>query len=131
MDKNSTDESKLVEIISDMAKKLSERQQHVLINCIKLIAKEDEKRGSKRKVIKVSVDYSVEGKFYSDMLENISAEGAYIKTTRLFQTGQSTIMVVSLFKMERNLKVKGEIIRLTGEGFGVKFTNENIEMMNS
>jgi hypothetical protein len=130
MGSNSTDESKLVEIISDMAKKFSVRQRLSLINHMKLIEKWDEKRGSKRKVVNVRVDYSVKGKFYSDILENISTEGAYIRTTRLFQTGHSTVMVASLFKIERNTKVKGEIVRLTGEGFGVKFFNDNKEMMN-
>jgi len=129
MEKSPTDGSKLVEIISDMAKKLSARQQHELINHIKIILKADEKRDSERKAVNVSVDYSVKDKFYSDMLENISAGGAFIRTTRLFQTGHSTTMVVSLPKMDRNLKVKGEIIRQTGDGFGVRFFDENKESL--
>lgn len=129
MDKNPTDESKLVEIISDMAKKLSVRQQHELINYIKFIEKGDEKRGSKRKTVKISVDYSVEDKFYSDILENIGTGGAFIRTTRLFQAGHSTSMVVSLPEMERNIKLKGEIVRLTNEGFGVRFTEEHSEIL--
>ncbi|MBI5589534.1 MAG: PilZ domain-containing protein [Deltaproteobacteria bacterium] len=128
MDKNPTDESKLVEIISDMAKKLSVRQQHELINYIKFIEKGDEKRGSKRKTVKISVDYSVEDKFYSDILENIGAGGAFIRATRLFQMGHSTSMVVSLPEMEKNIKLKGEIVRLTDEGFGVRFTEEHNEI---
>jgi Tfp pilus assembly protein PilZ len=129
-DKNLIDESKLVEIISDMAKKLSVKQQHELINYIKIIAKADEKRDTERKAIKVSVDYSVKDKFYSDMLENISPGGAFIRTTRLFHAGHSTTMVVSLPKMERNIKVKGEIVRRTGDGFGVRFTEENKEILS-
>ena len=129
MEKSPADGSKLVEVISDMAKKLSARQQHELINHIKIILKADEKRDSERKAVNVSVDYSVKDKFYSDMLENISAGGAFIRTTRLFQTGHSTTMVVSLPKMDRNLKVKGEIIRQTGDGFGVRFFDENKESL--
>lgn len=130
MDKNLTDESKLVDIISDMAKQLSARQQHELIKHIRIIAKGDEKRDAERKAVNVSVDYSVKDKFYSDMLENISAGGAFIRTTRLFQTGHSTTMVVCLPKMDRNLKVKGEIVRLTGDGFGVRFAEENKEVLS-
>ena len=130
MEKSPADGSKLVEIISDMAKKLSAGQQHELINHIKIILKADEKRDSERKAVNVSVDYSVKDKFYSDMLENISAGGAFIRTTRLFQAGYSTTMVVSLPEMDRNIKVKGEIVRQTGDGFGVRFTNENKEILS-
>ena len=130
MDKYLANESKLVETIGDMAKKLSIRQQLELINHIKIILKADEKRESERKTVKATVDYSVKDKFYSDMLENISAGGAFIRTTRLFQAGNSTTMVVSLPKMEKNFKVKGEIVRLTDEGFGVRFAEENKEILS-
>jgi Tfp pilus assembly protein PilZ len=130
MDNNPGGDSKLVEIISEMAKKLSAKQQHELIEHIKILAKGDDKRDTERKAVKVSVDYSVNDKFYSDILENISAGGAFIRTTRLFQTGHSTTMVVSLPKMERNIKVKGEIVRQTGDGFGVRFAEENRETLS-
>ena len=130
MDNNPGGDSKLVEIISEMAKKLSVKQQHELIEHIKILAKGDDKRDTERKAVKVSVDYSVNDKFYSDILENISAGGAFIRTTRLFQTGHSTTMVVSLPKMERNIKVKGEIVRQTGDGFGVRFAEENRETLS-
>ena len=130
MDKNPADESKLVEIINDMVKKLSVRQQHKLIGHIQFITKGDEKRKTERKTVKISVDYTVKDKFYSDMLENISAGGAFIRTTRPFQTGHSTTMVVSLPKTERNIIVKGQIVRLTNEGFGIRFTEENKEISN-
>jgi Tfp pilus assembly protein PilZ len=130
MDKYLANESKLVETIGDMAKNLSVRQQLELINHIKIILKADEKRESERKAVKVSVDYSVKDKFYSDMLENISAGGAFIRTTRLFQAGNSTTMVVSLPKMEKNFKIKGEIVRLTDEGFGVRFAEENKDILS-
>jgi Tfp pilus assembly protein PilZ len=130
MDKSPTDGSKLVEIISDMAKKLTARQQHELINHIKIIVKGNDKRASERKAVNVSVDYSVKDRFYSDMLENISAGGAFIRTTRLFQTGHSTTMVLSLPEMDRNIKVKGEIVRQTGDGFGVRFTDANKEILS-
>jgi hypothetical protein len=63
MDKNSADESKLVETITDMAKKLSVSQQLSLIKHIKIIAKGDEKRGAERKAVKAIVDYSVKDKY--------------------------------------------------------------------
>lgn len=122
--------SNLVERISQMVKKLSERQQHELINHIKIILNGDDKRDSERKAVKASVDYSVKDKFYSDMIENISSGGAFIRTTRLFQAGYPTTMILSLPRMDRNIKIKGEIVRQTGDGFGVRFTDENKEMLS-
>jgi len=130
MDKSPADGSRLVDMISDMAKKLSARQQHELINHIKIILQGDEKRDSERKAVNISVDYSVRDKFYSDMLENISAGGAFIRTTKLFQAGHSTTMVLSLPKMDRNIKIKGQIVRQTGDGFGVRFAEENKELLS-
>jgi Tfp pilus assembly protein PilZ len=130
LDKSPTDRSRLVEIICGMAKKLSARQQHELINHIKIILMGDEKRDSERRAVNVSVDYSVKDKFYSDILENLSAGGAFIRTTRLFQAGHSTTLVLSLPKMDRNIKVRGEIVRQTGDGFGVRFADENKEMLS-
>jgi len=129
-DKHPAGDPKLVEIITNLAQSLSARQQQELIRHIKLIAKSDDKRDTERKAVKVSVDYSVKDRFYSDMLENISAGGAFIRTTRLFQTGHSTTMVLSLPRMERTIKVKGEIVRLTGDGFGVRFTDGNTAILS-
>lgn len=123
-------ESRLVETISDMAMKLSVRQKYELINYIKTIAKGDEKRDAERTALKVSVDYSVKDRFYSDILENISACGAFIRTARVFQTGNSATLVLLLPKLEKNIKVKGQIVRLTNEGFGVRFAEESKERLN-
>lgn len=131
MDKKQTDESRLVELISGMADKLSVSQKHDLINHIKFVSKGEEKRGTKRKAVKVSVDYAVKDRIYTDMLVNISAGGAFIITNRLFQAGYSTTMVVSFPNMERCVKIKGKIVRLTDEGFGVKFIEENHHILSS
>jgi Tfp pilus assembly protein PilZ len=130
MDKDPADESKLIDIISDMSKKLSARQKNEVINYIKKIAKGDEKRETERKAVKVCVDYSVQDKRYSDMIENISAGGAFICSKRLFQLGNPTTIVVSQFKMGANLQIKGEIVRLTGDGFGVRFSEKNVGILS-
>lgn len=130
MHEDKNPESRLVETISDMAMKLTVRQQYELINYIEIISKGDEKRDAERKALKVSVDYSVKDRFYSDILENISAGGAFIRTTRLFRTGNSATLVFFMPKLEKNIKVKGEIVRLTDDGFGVRFAEESKEKLN-
>jgi Tfp pilus assembly protein PilZ len=124
MNYNQTGKLKLVEIISDMAGKLSSKQQYDVINYIKNISKGDEKRDTARRSFKVSVNYSVKDELYSDMLENISTGGAFICSTRLFQIGNSTAIIVSQPKMGKSIRLKGEIVRMTDAGFGIKFTQK-------
>lgn len=124
MDHNVTDRSNLVKIISDLAQNLSVKQQHDVINYINFITNGDEKRNALRKAVMVGVDYSVKDDFYSDLLENISAGGAFICSKRLFQIGNPTTVVVSHPEMDNTIQVKGEIVRLTAEGFGVRFTEK-------
>jgi Tfp pilus assembly protein PilZ len=129
-DKNLTDDSKLVEMLSQKIKKFSDDQKHDVANFIKSIEKKGGKRNTDRRYFKVSVDYSVKDKFYSDTLENISAGGAFIRTTRPIQVGDSTTMVASIPGIEGNTKMKGKIIRRSEEGVGVEFFEEHKEILS-
>jgi Tfp pilus assembly protein PilZ len=124
-----TDDSRLVEMFSQLIKKLSDKQKHELINYIKILAKSGEKRNTDRKYIKVSVDYSVNDKFYSDTLENISSGGVFIRTTKPIEVGDATTMVASIPGMEKNVKMKGKVVRRTAEGVGVEFYEEHKEIL--
>jgi hypothetical protein len=129
-DKNLTDDSKLVEILGQKIKKFSDDQKHDVVNFIKSIEKKGGKRNTDRRYIKVSVDYSVKDKFYSDTLENISSGGAFIRTTRPIQVGDSTTMVASIPGIDGNVKMKGKIIRRSEEGVGVEFYEEHKEILS-
>jgi Tfp pilus assembly protein PilZ len=124
-----TDDSRLVEMFSQLIKKLSDKQKHELINYVKILAKSGEKRNTDRKYIKVSVDYSVNDKFYSDTLENISSGGVFIRTTKPIEVGDATTMVASIPGMEKNVKMKGKVVRRTAEGVGVEFYEEHKEIL--
>lgn len=130
-DKNLADDTKLVEMLTRLIKKLTDKQKHELVNFIKIMTKAGEKRNTDRKYLKVTVDYSVKDKFYSDTLENISSGGAFIRTTRPIQVGDATTMVASLPGMEGSVKVKGEIVRRTEEGVGIKFYAEHKEILSN
>jgi Tfp pilus assembly protein PilZ len=125
-----TDDSKLVEMLSQMIQKFSDRQKHELVNFIKNMAKCGEKRNTDRKYIKVSVDYCVKDKFYCDTLENISSGGAFIRTTRPIQVDDSITMVASIPNMKNNIKMKGKIVRRTEEGVGIEFYEEHKEILS-
>jgi Tfp pilus assembly protein PilZ len=129
-DKTQTDDSELIEMLSRLIKGLSDKQKHELVNFIRSLAKRDEKRNSGRKYLKVTVDYSVKDKFYSDTLENVSAKGAFIRTTRPIEVGDATTMVASIPGMEKNIKMKGKVVRRTEDGVGVEFYEEHKEILS-
>jgi hypothetical protein len=129
-DKNLTDDSKLVELLGQKIKKFSDDQKHDVVNFIKSIEKKGGKRNTDRRYIKVSVDYSVKDKFYSDTLENISSGGAFIRTTKPIQVGDSTTMVAAIPGIDGNIKLKGKIIRRSEEGVGIEFYEEHKEILS-
>jgi hypothetical protein len=128
-DKTLTDDSELIELLGQLIKKLSDKQKHDLVNFIRNMPKRAEKRNSGRKYTKISVDYSVKDKFYSDSLENVSAKGAFIRTTRPIEVGDATTMVANIPGMEKNVKMKGKVVRRTKEGIGVEFFEEHKEIL--
>jgi len=129
-DKNLMDDSKLVEILSQAIKGFSDNQKQELVNFIKSMENRGGKRKTDRRYIKISVDYSVKDKVYSDTIENISSGGVFIRTTRPLQVGDSITMVASIPSIEGNIKLKGKIIRRTEEGVGVEFYEEHKEILN-
>lgn len=129
-DNTLTDDSRLVEMFSQLIKKLSDKQKHELINYVKILSKSGDKRNTDRKYIKVSVDYSVKDKFYSDTLENISSGGAFIRTTKPIEVGDATTMVASIPGMDKNVKMKGKVVRRTKDGVGVEFFEEHKDILS-
>ena len=129
-DKNPADDSKLIEMLSQKIKRFSDKQKQELVNFVKSLEKRGGKRNTDRRYFKVTVDYSVKDKFYSDTLENISPGGAFIRTTRPIQIGDSTTMVASIPGMDGNIKMEGKIIRRSEEGVGVEFFEEHKEILN-
>jgi hypothetical protein len=129
-EKTLSDDSELIEVLCKLIKELSDKQKHELVNFIRSLAKKDDKRNSDRKYLKVSVDYSVKDKFYSDTLENVSSRGAFIRTTRPIEVGDATTMVASIPGMEKNVKMKGKVVRRTQEGVGVEFFEEHKELLS-
>lgn len=129
-DNTRTDDAELIEMLRQLIMKLSEKQKHDLINYIRNIPKKNEKRKSGRKYFKISVDYSIKDKFYTDTLENVSTKGAFIRTTRPIEIGDSITMIAPIPGMEKNVKMKGKVVRRSKEGVGVDFFEEHKEILS-
>ena len=128
-DINLKDDSRLLEMLSRKIKNFSDAQKQDLVDFVNSIEKRGGKRNTDRRYIKVSVDYSVKDNIYSDTIENISPGGAFIRTTRPIQVGDSTTMVAAIPGLDGNLLMKGKIIRRSEEGIGIKFFEEHKEIL--
>ena len=57
---------------------------------------------------------------YDGIIKNICRSGAFIKTEHDFSIGQKLTLALPFIKKDQNAMVKGEVIWINGEGFGVK-----------
>ena len=83
------------------------------------------KRKHNRKAYFSVIDYVVQEDAYTDFTQNISAGGVFIGTDRQFSVGQEVSMVFPLPVSKANIRIKGEIVRVTDLGIGVKFKMAN------
>jgi Tfp pilus assembly protein PilZ len=74
-----------------------------------------------RKPYRKVVFFASQSKHYKGLITNISRGGAYIITRDKFYLGQMIQLVVSGDKKKKDLKLKGWVVRLSPEGFGVRF----------
>jgi len=71
------------------------------------------------------VNYSVEDRFYTSHILNISAGGVFIETRIAFTAGQEISLTFPLPDYQKHIKIIGKIVRLTQQGIGVKFKMVN------
>ena len=74
-----------------------------------------------RKPYRKLVFFASKSKNYKGLITNISRSGAYIITQNKFYLGQMIQLVVPGDKKKKDVKLKGWIVRLSPEGFGVRF----------
>jgi len=112
---------KLSKAIISKVYQLNPTQKQELLNILSGWKIDTNQRGSERKVIKSPIDYTVNDKFYSDILENLSEEGAFINTTVKFKLGDQTTVLVSLPGLNKSVKSSGKIVRNNESGIGIQF----------
>ena len=109
---------RLVELIGNM----SEDHQKDLLDSL-----EKQQRGFRkypRSPCSIETDYKIDDSAYKDLIENISAGGVYIKTNQTHSLGQEVTMTFMLAGHSKSITVKGKIIRVSAQGFAVKFNRE-------
>ena len=108
--------ARLIELIL----KMTDEEQHNL-----LIELEEKLTVRKRKHDRKSyfsvVDYNALEAAHTGFIENISAGGVFIGTSRSFSVGQEISMAFPLPVSQEHVRIDGEVVRVNAEGIGVKF----------
>ncbi len=88
----------------------------------------NEKRESSRKsCFFIEVDYSIYDDIYTDPVRDISTTGVFIETDRPIPVGDRINMLFSDFSRVDLIKISGEVVSSSKDGFAVVFDMENEE----
>ena len=105
---------RLIEIIT----KMTDEEQEKLL---KDIESQLPKRKEHRQTGYIDITYSVDGKDYKGVTQDLSRGGLSIETDESFSIGQEISMEIPFSKSSESVKIKGEIVRIIPGGIGVKF----------
>ena len=83
-----------------------------------------ERRKNPRNLYSGSIFFAANKKLYEAELKNFSQNGLFIKTHETFYLGETITVALPYLKAE-NDKRKGQIIRSSPEGFGIKLLNQH------
>jgi hypothetical protein len=82
-----------------------------------------ELRGYPRRPFITPVELSKNGFTFMCLTQNISNSGVFIQTDFSFHIDQQITMILSPPKIDKDITVGGEIVRVDSKGIGVKFDN--------
>ena len=75
-----------------------------------------------RKAFNKSVYFSTQNRYYQGSIKDISRGGMYVKTNDEFNVGQVLHLVIPETKYDKNVLIRGEVVRSSKSGVGIKFT---------
>ena len=82
--------------------------------------KNERRRGSRRQCF-IPVDYAIKGRVYRDFIDNLSQQGAFIRTRERLAVGTEICMTFSWIDALTPIKSKGTVVRNASTGMGVAF----------
>ena len=80
-----------------------------------------EKRTFPRKVCSIDTVYANKERVFWDVINNLSAGGAYIQTDAPLEVGEEVSLAFSPYSFDETVRVTGTITRSSVDGFSVKF----------
>ena len=90
-----------------------------------------ERRKAPRKECSLLVHYVASKKMFSDVVTNISVDGAFMETCAFLTVGQPITMIFSPSDHEEPINVTASVVRTTDKGVGLEFktANQDLERM--
>ena len=80
-----------------------------------------EKRIEKRKRFLVPTNIFCQNQSFWSCIENLSEQGAYIKTDHLIPPGNEVFLSFSILNFEFPVELKAEVVWISKHGIGIKF----------
>ena len=85
------------------------------------VEKEEDPRTHPRRPYNRSLVIIAQDRNFKGLMTNISRSGAFIKTQNQFAVGQIIVILVPGHKKQKDLKLKGYVVRLNRSGVGIIF----------
>ena len=103
---------------------MSDEEMWQLLKDLKSGRKKEQRKYSRKDFFRI-IDYTVEGRYYRDFIENISEGGLFFKPSHTFSVGQTIQITFMSPDYQKPFKMDGEIVRVSTDGVGVKFKIES------
>ena len=84
-----------------------------------------------RKTYFMEVIFATPDRVISGYIKNISSDGMFVETREPFSVGQLVTLTFKLPNSLEHIKINGEIVRVSSNGFGVKFRMKLDESVKS
>ncbi len=80
-----------------------------------------ERRKLPRQTCFKKIAYAYKDFSYMDFITDINSWGAFIHTKRTVPVGENISVTIPLLDYEKNIKMIGEVVRISNDGMGIKF----------
>lgn len=116
-------ESNAIDRLIDLIRKMTEHEQDILLNRLKGNHYK-EKRVKPRMANPVFLDYTVRNRVFQGFIHDISVGGVFIGTGESIPVGQEILALIPLPNSPKSIRVRGDVVRNTPNGIGVKFKRQ-------
>lgn len=86
-----------------------------------------ENRQHRRKAYNKSAFFRFQNRYYRGIIRDVSQAGCFIETKKIFNIGQILVLIIPVKKIDKNIMLGAEIMRLSPTGVGVKFRNLSVK----
>ena len=123
MDGNAPRDTRRTDVTFRLFELITDMDLEAQINLLEELEKKQTRktRKHKRRNTNLTVYYATPDRAYRDVIQNISPTGVFIETTEPFNVGQEILLNFTPTRHTEAIKVRGQVVRITDEGIGVKF----------